>query len=730
MPAVSEILSSDGPIARRLGADWEPRPQQLDMAAAVERALADGATLLVEAGTGVGKSFAYLLPAIRRIVEHDERVVIATNTIALQEQLLDRDVPLLQSITPEEFSAVLVKGRANYVSLRRLALASRRQETLLPDGPSRRSLHTVEDWALHTDDGSLATLPQLERPAVWDHAQSDSGNCMGRACPTYEKCFDQRARRRMEHGDLLITNHALFFADLALRSRGVGFLPPYDHVILDEAHAVEDAATDHFGVSLAERRVRRLLTTLHHDKTGAGFLSHLEVDDEGIPTVARTAEAVAAASGASTRFFEALADIAFARGGRDAAVRIPEPDALENPLTPAFNDLTILLKRLRERCRSEEDKFELNAFAERAAEIALEADALVKQSLPGCAYWVEASAPDRARHAVRVTLACSPVEVGPLLRERLFNSERSVILTSATLTTVASGRRRDDSGRRGMPRSGMPRERQPSANELTIVPEDPSEHPLPRGEGRRAAPGKGARATHPFSHIAARLGLDLTDPVVSTLALGSPFDHASQVTLFVEPSMPDPRAATYTQCLAQRILHHIRATDGGAFVLFTSFDTLNTVSRLVRPTLESLGMLTLVQSKDGPRSLLLAKFREHPRAVLLGVASFWQGVDVRGDALRNVIITRLPFEPPDRPLTEARHERIKTLGRDPFFEDSLPRAVIRFRQGFGRLIRSRTDTGRVVVLDPRLTTKPYGRAFLRALPEGVPTVVSGLPETD
>ena len=232
------LLAPGGDIARRLDG-FEERPQQMEMTKAVERVLEERGRLLVEAGTGVGKSFAYLIPAIKRIVEHHERVVVATNTINLQEQLVEKDIPLLKAVFPKAFNAVLVKGRNNYVSIRRLKLASERQAQLLADAGARESLHMIEDWAYETRDGSLATLGQLPRPQVWDYARSDTHNCMGKRCPTYRKCFYQAARRRMEQGDLLICNHALFFADLALRADGVGFLPPYDHVILDEAHRAD-----------------------------------------------------------------------------------------------------------------------------------------------------------------------------------------------------------------------------------------------------------------------------------------------------------------------------------------------------------------------------------------------------------------------------------------------------------------------------------------------------------
>jgi ATP-dependent DNA helicase DinG len=688
----ASLLASDGRVARAMGAGYEPRPEQLRMAEAVSKAMADRGHLLVEAGTGVGKSFAYLVPAMHRCLSAGETVVVATNTIALQEQLVGKDIPLLQGPLAEEddgsgwhgeVRAVLVKGRGNYVSIRRLKLASQRQDKLLPDAASRRSLHVIEDWAYGTEDGTLSTLPPLERPGVWDKVQSDSGNCMGRRCPHHAECFYQNARRAMEGAKLLVCNHALFFSDLALRARGVGFLPEYQHVILDEAHGVEDAAAEHFGVSLSEGRVHHLLSTLYHPQTGRGYLAQLELAAGDIEPVERAVRLVQEAELAARRLFEDVARlIKFEQNG---SARIRRAGAVENPLTEAMNALSIRLRALKDVAKTDADRFELNAYADRAAEIADAAEALVDQSVPGCCYWAEVgqSTGARGRSFERVGMACSPIDVAPLLAEHLFTEDHSVILTSATLAT------------------------------RTVKADEPTE-----------------RAETAFAHVMERLGC----VGASTLQLGSPFDYARQVELFVDLSMPDPRGGSgggpnggggdaagesFEDALTARILDHVSATEGGAFVLFTSFRTLYAVADRLEGALESLGYPLFVQGRSGPRGQMLEAFRGVPNGVLLGAASFWQGVDVRGETLRNVIITRLPFEPPDRPLTEARLERIKERGGDPFREDSLPRAVIRFKQGFGRLIRSHGDRGRVVVLDPRLVRASYGRMFREALPAGL-----------
>ena len=737
-PGPAAILGLDGPIARALGPDYEPREQQLRMAERVAAAMERRETLLVEAGTGVGKSFAYLVPAIQRCLGRGETVVVATNTIALQEQLIERDIPLLQStVLPAnsdadrglespppcvaegggsealplqgpgagafqpradwtgDLRACLVKGRGNYVSIRRLRLASARQDKLLTDAAARRSLHVIEDWAYETTDGTLSTLPPVERMGVWDKVQSDSPNCMGRKCAHYDECFYQAARRRMERSNLLICNHALFFSDLALRTRGTGFLPKYDHVILDEAHGVEDVAAEHFGLSLSEGRVNHLLGTLYQARTQRGYLANLMNLHNDIGSVERAVALVRAGERASRDFFESL--LALDRSSQVRNGRVREARAVANPLTPAMNDLAMRLRSLREDTKNEPDRFELAAYIERAVSIAEVAEAWVEQTAEQCVYWIEAKGPGEdgapGYRGVRVSIAASPIDVAPLLEKHLFAKEHSVILTSATLAT------------------------------RTIREDEPTEH-----------------AETAFAHTIGRLGCE----GAHTLQLGSPFEYARQVEVYVDRTMPSPSPTkrrggagfqparespdgspppSYERALADRILTHVRATGGGAFVLFTSFATLHKVADLLGAELAREDLPLLAQGRDGPRSEILRLFRDNERSVLFGAASFWQGVDVRGRSLRNVIITRLPFEPPDRPLTEARIERIRDRGGDPFKEDSLPRAVIRFKQGFGRLIRSSQDTGRVVILDPRVLSTGYGRSFMAALPEGVRTEV-------
>ncbi|HVP11940.1 MAG TPA: helicase C-terminal domain-containing protein [Phycisphaerae bacterium] len=622
-------------------ANYEHRPQQLAMMEAVAEALREPHHLLVEAGTGVGKSFAYLLPAIDAILTQHKRVVVSTYTIALQEQLIDKDIPALASVVGGKFKAVLVKGRQNYLGLRRLIQTSRRQQAIFSSPKELRQLHVIEDWAYRTQDGSLSDLDFQPDLPVWSRVRSESNNCMGQRCQFYQKCFYQRARREVEDADLLVVNHALFFSDLALRRMDVSFLPNYDYVILDEAHNIEAVAGDHFGASVSNVQLRYLLNGLFNERTGRGFLGMLE-SQAAIKLVVDAQARVDALFSEVRREF---------RGDRGGTARISKPPSVPNLLSPVLRELSAELKKLKKQFEREDDQFELNSFADRCSESAEQLEAVLTQRFPDYVYWLESS---EGRES-RITLHASPLSVDQILREALFERTRSVVLTSATLSTG--------------------------------------------GEGG-------------FDYIRKRLGID--EP--QQLQLDSPFDYANQVTLHLETHLPDPTADTFVETACERIRDYLLQTGGRAFVLFTSYDALNRAAEILEPFCEQHGMMLLVQGRGLPRGRMLEKFRRSRAAVILGADSFWQGVDVPGKALENVIITKLPFAVPTQPLVQARIDAIRARGGEPFMEFQLPEAVLKLKQGFGRLIRTRDDHGIVVVLDKRIKTKHYGRMFLQALP--------------
>ena len=698
---VAHMFSAEGIFSK--ARNFEFRPQQQQMAMAVAGSLATKKHLIVEAGTGVGKSFAYLVPAILYAKAQQKKAVISTHTINLQEQLVEKDLPVLKKIVGVDFSYAMLKGRGNYLCTRRLQKAMLQADALFTS-PEIAELKRLYEWSRITEDGSLSDLEVEPDPRVWEQVCSERGLCTPKKCghasefaKTGCTCFFQRARQRILSADVLVLNHTLFFTLL----NGVetdpegGVLFKNDFVIFDEAHTVEQVAARHIGVSVSSGQLRYSLQRLWNPRTEKGLLSVLrkgesvkavsEVLNQGDAFFAKIEEAcealARAGSSESAGSGSGDADEGSRAGRGDAGrpwkeLRIRRPDLVDDNLTLALHRLRDEVAGLIDTTEDKDTGEELMECNRRLTELRLAVQTFLKQEAEEFVYWVERG----GRSQRNLSLNAAPVDVADHLRERLFGSGTSVILTSATLA-MKSG--------------------------------EPVSPPAEKGKGSGRESGPRRPTAGPLDYISRRVGGESA----VQLQVGSPFDYEKQVRLFVAGKMPDPRDPGYEAALIEQIERFVKSTHGKAFVLFTNTRLMQSVAARMESFFNRLGIECFVQGTGTPRSTLLEKFKDDVDSVLFGTDSFWQGVDVPGEALSNVIITRLPFAVPDHPLIQARLERIEARGGNSFFEFSLPEAVLKFRQGVGRLIRTATDRGIVVVLDNRVLTKRYGQSFLDAIPK-------------
>ena len=637
---MEEIFGPKGLFARH-HPDYEYRPGQVAMAEAVADALANKHHLLVEAGTGTGKTLAYLVPAIAT----GKRVIVSTGTKNLQEQLFNKDIPFLQKVLPKKFKAMYLKGRSNYVCLLRLKRAE--SQPVLQGLDEVDQFDMVRNWAYESQMGDRAELVELpDNVSFWRHIDARSDICIGQKCPDFDACYITKARQQAIESEIIIVNHHLFFADLALRDKEWGqVLPDYHAVIFDEAHQIEDIAAQYFGSSVSNYQVDDLLNDI----------SRLAIAD---PDAAREITKVSArVSQRAESFWQNFMGgdygltISGLSGGEGRFVIRPQMFVRVNrngqedwsPAGERFQSLRQTLDRLSAELTGVKNAPpEMEAIQRRVEQLKFDLDFIVLQGDDTFVNWCE-------RRGRGVFLQATPIDASGILNDRLFGEIESIVMTSATLTTANS-----------------------------------------------------------FGFIRKRLGVDQASELIAE----SNYDYSSQSLLYLPPKMPDPRDAGYAEAAANEIVKLLNASQGRAFVLCTSNVQMKALREMVEYRIE----FPVLMQGEGSRSGILDRFRETPNAVLFATASFWQGVDVRGEALSCVIIDKLPFAVPSDPVVAARQRYLDNHGGNSFADYSVPQAVISLKQGLGRLIRSATDRGVLSILDPRIVTKGYGQNFLKSLP--------------
>jgi ATP-dependent DNA helicase DinG len=681
--AVSADLGPGSGIAAQ-HARYEDRPSQRAMAAEISRLYNDGGVGLLEAGTGVGKSLGYLVPALRWAAANRERTVVSTNTINLQEQLVGKDLPFLErALSDQPVRFALLKGWRNYLCLVRLDQARSSGNALFEDG-LQQELDAIHAWAGRTSDGSLSDLTIAPRSEVWDEVSAEPDICQRARCPVYDKCFLFKARKEAAQADVIVVNHHLLLSDLAVR-RATGnwgeaaVLPAYTRLVIDEGHHLEDAASAHLGATVSRRSLQRLFNRL--DRRGKGLLSalimRLAVSNDLLSTAsldlvsARLSPGVHAVRDKSGMLFDLLET--YLQESGQAVVRLTD-DFADHPIWTAglrlalqetVSEIELLaegLQTVRERIesmnRSEETVMPLlNEMRAVTRRLQLAGDGLTRALRPArgdkSVRWIETKGRDRA-----VSVSTVPLDLAPILRDDLFKRATTTIVTSATLAT----------------------------------------------DGR-------------FDFLTARLGLDDPELEPRTGIYPSPFKYRDQAILAIPSDAPAPNvnATGHFNAVGRITIDLAAAANGGMFVLFTSHKDVRTMASELRARGFERRWPLLVHGEE-TRDQLLARFRESGSAILLGTASFWEGVDVPGDALRALLIAKLPFRVPSEPITAANCEAIEARGGDSFREYMLPHAALRLKQGFGRLVRTAADRGVVVIADPRVVTKSYGRGLLDGLP--------------
>jgi ATP-dependent DNA helicase DinG len=643
-------FSEEGELSK--SADFEYRPQQQEMAVLVARALETSSPLIVEAATGVGKSLAYLLPAVTFALESKRKAIICTHTINLQEQLIGKDIGIVKKLVGD-FHAELLKGRSNYLCPNRLQRAWKETGDLFTSSETAE-LQMLAEWAQKSQDGTLSDLDFTPSSKVWSLVCSEPHACTPRRCPPGSGCGYQEVRRRIAQADVLILNHTLFFTLLSsteeLATDEVNFLFPRDFVIVDEAHTIENIAARQLGLHVSESNMRFELGRLFNPRTRKGFFSH-HGNRDGVREVEQAVSAV------EDFFRNAEAQCRFQGHGRE--FRIREPGLVEDTLSLALQRVAKQAIKSGDEAKHENTRLEFHDMAKRLTNLRVTVAAFLEQQEEGHVYWAEKSGGENRNFSFH----SAPIDVAEKLEQIFFRGNKSCVFTSATL-----------------------------------------------GVGEDQA----------LSYFRKRVGARK----VKAACIESPFDFKKQMRLYLMKRMPEPRTPSYDAELKKWIAHFIDLSRGRAFVLFTSYALMTQMADELEEHCDDRGYRLLVQGRGMPRHQMLQEFKQDVHSVLFGTDSFWTGVDVPGEALSNVIITRLPFAVPDHPLTASRLEHLEEQGLNPFTEYSVPEAILKLRQGVGRLIRSNKDRGICAILDNRILSKPYGKAFLNALPD-CPTEIMG-----
>jgi ATP-dependent DNA helicase DinG len=653
---IESIFSEDGALSSLKG--FEYRQPQQEMAVMVAESLENNSHLIVEGPTGIGKSFAYLVPSIIFALREKRKAVISTCTINLQEQLIKKDIPALQRILPYEFKPEILKGRNNYLCTRRLNNTLIKKNNLFEDS-EQEQLQAIYSWVQRGGSGSLQDIPFKVDDNVWSQIYAEEGICTSKSCGTENSnCFYQHAKVKLKHADLVVLNHYLFFTLFGLyENKTNGFIFANDFTIFDESHQIEQIAAENISPSVSREQVRFWLHKLYNPKKEKGFLLTKNAQT--------TIRFVRRLLNENDMFFDELDSYVTTHQQRERAkgvARIREPMGLSNRLEPLILELYTDLRKLVSQAKNEDEENEIKNYAKRLNAIRNTINDFLTQKIEEQVYWMEFSGRGRRN----ITLSISPIDMAEFFRNNVWGEDKLAIMTSATLSINKS-----------------------------------------------------------LHYIQNSLGAEN----VNASIMDSTFDFQSQMQVYVTRSVPIPKLSkditldeiisgdNYQKILKEKILDYILKTEGGALVLFTNIKLLRKIHEEIKPDLIENGIDVYAQGEGLSKTKLLSDFKKNHNSVLFGVDSFWMGVDVPGHSLRNVIITKLPFDVPDHPITEAKIEAIEKRGGNAFTGFSLPGAILKFKQGVGRLIRNRSDKGIIVILDSRVVTKTYGKYFLNSLPE-------------